>query len=116
MNMPELQDRAIHDYTIHNGIGIRVRGTQACQVIRLVKGQWVEIGNEYSLPVDSSALCWTPTGIPSTVLAVALRVYELDHPTTPLRRVLTGKPVEEPKRYVRPTRFSHICNQFATAK
>ncbi len=114
--MQELQDHAIRDYTIHNGIGIRVKGSQACQVIRLVRGQWVEIGNEYSIPVDPSALCWTPTGIPATVLSVALRVYELDHPTTSLRRMLMGKPARETSRYVRPGRSVPLCNQFATAK
>jgi len=98
------------DYTIHNGIGIRVRGNQSCRVIRRLREKWVEIGSEYSIPVEASALAWTSTGIPATVLAVALRVYELDHPTSPLRRTLTATPVadKQPKTAMR--------YQYATAK
>jgi hypothetical protein len=109
MHMEEFQDCAFQDYTIHNGIGIRVQGDRSCRVIRLVKGQWVEIGAEYCLPIDAGALTWTPTGIPATMLAVALRVYELDHPTSKLRGLLTGKPAaEENKRYMRPVRVTPL--------
>jgi len=115
MNMEEFH--AFQDYTIHNGIGIRVQGNRSCRVIRFVKGEWVEIGAEYCIPVEASALTWTATGIPATILAVALRVYELDHPTSKLRGLLTGKPVmEENKRYVRPTRITPLRPQMATAK
>jgi hypothetical protein len=105
-----------HDYTIHNGIGIRVHGTRACRVIRLLKGHWVEIGEEYSIPVEPTTLAWTATGIPATVLAVALRVYELDHPTATLRNLLAAKPVVENKQHVRPVAISPLLRQFAAAK
>ena len=80
----------VRDYTIRNGIGIRVRGRATCRVIRLQKGVWNEIGEEYRLPVEKNILIWTETGIPASILAVALRVYELDNPGSPLRRILTG--------------------------
>ena len=80
----------VQDYTIKNGLGIRVKGGKTCQVIRMIKGAWVEIGSVYNIPVDRNVLVWTPSGIPSSVLAVALRVYELDNPGTPLRRMLSG--------------------------
>jgi len=112
MRMEEFQD-----YTIHNGIGIRVQGSRSCRVIRLVKGQWVEIGAAYSIPVEPDALIWTSTGIPATTLAVALRVYELDHPTSKLRGLLTGKPAaEQNNRYLRPVRVTPLSPQLATAK
>jgi len=98
------------DYTIHNGIGIRVWGNQSCRVIRLTRGKWVEIGSEYGIPVDATALEWTSTGIPATVLAVALRVYELDHPASPLRRMLTAQPAEDKRAR------TALCYQYATAK
>lgn len=84
----------VRDYTIRNGIGIRVRGNDTCQVIRLQKGVWNEIGQSYPLPVEKTLLIWTETGIPSSILAVALRVYELDHPGSRLRRFLTCAPIE----------------------
>jgi hypothetical protein len=80
----------VRDYTIRNGIGIRIHGTDTCQVIRLQKGVWNEIGQAYPIPVEKTLLIWTETGIPASILAVALRVYELDHPGSPLRRLLTG--------------------------
>ena len=86
----------VRDYTIKNGLGVRIRGRQACQVIRLQKGVWNEIGAEYPLPVDETLLIWTKTGIPASILAVAVRVYELDNPGSQLRRLLTGK---GPARY-----------------
>ena len=101
------------DYTIHNGIGIRVRGNNCCRVIRLIKGEWAEIGSDYSMPVDADAVCWTKTGIPATMLAVALRVYELDHPTSPLRSILTGRPAAVRARVNRPAPARY---QLATAK
>jgi hypothetical protein len=41
------------------------------------------------MPVEKTLLIWTEQGIPASILAVALRVYELDHPGSPLRRLLT---------------------------
>jgi hypothetical protein len=102
------------DYTIHNGIGIRVRENESCRVIRLVKGKWIEIGAQYSIPVDPNVLVWTSTGIPATMLAVAVRVYELDHPTIPLRRMLEGKPLNAKRRIAATGPLSSY--QFATAK
>ena len=79
------------DFIIKNGLGIRIRRAESCQVIRQQKGKWNEIGPVYLLPVSSDLLVWTKSGIPASVLAVALRVYELDHPDTQLRAFLTGK-------------------------
>lgn len=105
------------DYTIHNGIGIRVRGDQmSCRVIRVVREQWVEIGSDYNIPVEANALAWSSTGLPATVLAVALRVYELDHPSSNLRRILTGKSAEEKNRAARPQVPAPLHYQFAAAK
>src|SRR5215469_9128962 len=82
----------VQDFTIKNGIGIRMRRNATCQVIRLQKEKWIEIGPVYELPVEENILVWTQSsGIPSSVLAVALRVYELDNPDTQLRKLLTGK-------------------------
>jgi hypothetical protein len=81
----------VRDYTIRNGIGIRLRGNETCQVIRMQRGIWNEIGQAYPMPVEKTVLIWTETGIPASILAVALRVYELDHPGSPLRRLLTGE-------------------------
>ncbi len=83
--------RQVREFTIRHGLGIRLYGDNACRVIRKVKDNWVEIGEEYSLPVDPSALIWTRTGIPATVLAVALRMYELEAPGSRLRAILTGR-------------------------
>ncbi len=80
----------VRDYTIKNGLGIRVHTGKSCRVIRFIGRQWVEIGTPYSLPVDRSVVIWTETGIPASILAVALRVYELDNPDTQLRMILTG--------------------------
>ena len=79
----------VRDYTIRNGLGIRVSAAKTCRVIRYIGKQWVEIGVPYSLPVDRSLLIWTETGIPAGILAVALRVFELDNPETHLREILT---------------------------
>ncbi len=78
------------DFTVRNGIGIRLFGDRNCRVIRRIKTGWVEIGPVYSLPVEPSVLNWPKGGIPASVLAVALRFYELDHAGTVLRSVLTG--------------------------
>ena len=81
----------VQDFVIKNGIGIRINGRETCQVIRQQKGKWNEIGPVYPLPVSPDLLIWTRSGIPASVLAVALRVYELDHPETQLRAIITGK-------------------------
>ena len=81
----------VQDFIIKNGIGVRIRRKETCQVIRQQKGQWNEIGPVYPLPVSSDLLVWTKSGIPASVLAVALRVYELDHPDSKLRAMITGK-------------------------
>lgn len=79
------------DYTIKNGIGIRIVGRKTCQVIRKQKGEWREIGHQYELPVNEAELSMGSVGVPVSVLAVAVRAYELDHPTSRLRQVLTRK-------------------------
>jgi len=76
------------DYTIRNGLGIRIMGRKTCQVIRKQKGEWREIGQVYELPVDEAELAMGTLGIPASVLAVAVRAYELDHPNSKLRQVL----------------------------
>jgi hypothetical protein len=60
-------------------------------VIRFQKNAWNEIGQTYAIPVDRQLLIWTESGIPASILAVALRVYELDNPGTKLRGLLTGR-------------------------
>ena len=77
------------DFTTRKDLGIRLRGTESCRVIRLMQGVWTEIGQEYALPVEATILAWTKADIPGSILAVALRIYELDHPGTDLRSVLT---------------------------
>jgi hypothetical protein len=51
----------------------------------------VEIGETYPLPIDRQLLVWTETGIPASILAVAVKVYELDHPDSGLRWLLTSR-------------------------
>lgn len=80
----------IEDYTIRNGIGIRISGRRTCQVIRKQKNVWKEIGKLYELPVADEDLKWS-SEIPASVLAVALRAYEMDHPSSRLRFVLTRR-------------------------
>ncbi|MDQ6679299.1 MAG: hypothetical protein M3Z09_18605 [Acidobacteriota bacterium] len=92
----------IEDYTIRNGLGIRVAGRKTCQVIRRRNNVWQEIGRVYAIPVAEEELRWGSTGIPTSVLAVAVRAYELDHPTSKLRAVLTR-------------RIAHPCLQQAWA-
>jgi hypothetical protein len=82
----------IEDYTIRNGLGIRIAGRKTCQVIRKQKNVWNEIGQVFELPVHEDDLKWGSL-IPASVLAVALRAYEMDHPTSKLRAVLTRKAV-----------------------
>ena len=81
------------DFTIRNGLGIRVRGQRTCQTIRKQRGVWTEIGRVYQLPVSQEDLRWSKSGTPASVLAVALRAYEFDHPGSELRDLLlTGMP------------------------
>jgi hypothetical protein len=82
---------AVRDYTIRNGLGVRVWNRTNCRVIRLVRKEWVEIGERYALPIDRQLLVWTETGIPASILAVAVKVYELDHPESGLRWILTSR-------------------------
>ncbi len=79
------------DYTIKNGLGVRVSGRKTCQVIRKQKNEWKEIGKLYELPVDMAELSIGTVGIPASVLAVAVRAYELDHPGSKLRAMLTRR-------------------------
>src|SRR5215831_8204897 len=76
------------DYTTRQGIGIRVQ-TDGCRVIRRIREEWREIGPLYTIPVDARLLNWTPPAIPPGVLAVALRVFELNYPGTRMRCLLT---------------------------
>lgn len=78
------------DFTIPNGLGIRVRDGNICQVIRRQRGLWKEIGRPYELPLEEQDLKWTSSGIPASVIAVALRAYELSHPGSTLRQELTA--------------------------
>lgn len=80
----------IRDFTIHNGIGIRIADGETCQVIRKQRGVWKEIGKAYDLPLQDEDLKWTRNGIPASVIAVALRAYELECPGNCLRRLLTA--------------------------
>jgi len=84
------------DYTIRNGLGIRVEGRKTCQVIRKQKGEWKEIGRLYELPVEVEDLAIGTVGIPASVLAVAVRAYEMDHPASKLRSMLTRR-IARPK-------------------
>jgi hypothetical protein len=79
------------DYTIRNGLGIRVNDRETCQVIRKQRQVWKEIGRVYELPLAEEELRWSATDIPASVIAVALRAYELDHPDSELREMLTEK-------------------------
>lgn len=85
----------MEDYTIRNGLGIRINGRKTCQVIRKQRNVWNAIGQVYNLPVHEDDLKWG-SEIPASVLAVALRAYEMDHPNSRLREVLTRK-VLKPK-------------------
>ena len=89
------------DYSIKNGIGIRIQ-SESCRVIRKIKGEWKEIGPVYEIPVETRLLNWTPPDIPPGVLAVALRAYELDHPGTRLRCLLTMNAAERRRSLIAP--------------
>ncbi|HEX4810768.1 MAG TPA: hypothetical protein VH325_17660 [Bryobacteraceae bacterium] len=98
----------VRDYRTPKDLGIRIKGNEVCRVIRQMKGAWVEIGRDYELPIDPNVLIWSPPGIPSSILAVALRIYELDHPESDLRTYLMRKRVPIATRlkvrYARPVR------------
>jgi hypothetical protein len=78
------------DFTIHNGLGIRIVDGYTCQVIRQQRGAWKEIGRAYELPLSQEDLQFSKRGIPASVIAVALRAYELDNPGSSLRQKLTA--------------------------
>ena len=77
------------DFTIPNGLGIRITGGNTCQVIRRQRGVWKEIGRTYQLPLQQEDLRFGKSGIPASVLAVAVRAYELNNPGSSLREDLT---------------------------
>jgi hypothetical protein len=77
------------DFTIPNGLGIRILDGVTCQVIRQQRGVWKEIGRTYDLPLTREDLQFSKSGIPASVIAVALRVYELNNPGSTLRQQLT---------------------------
>ena len=83
--------KPVRDYRTPKDLGIRLKGNDICRVIRQMKGEWIEIGRDYELPVDTNVLIWSPPGIPSSILAVALRIYEMDNPESDLRTLLTRK-------------------------
>jgi hypothetical protein len=87
----------LRDYVTRKEIGIRIEGAESCRVIRFQNGSWIEIGQKYSLPVESSVLEWNANGIPASTLAVALRIYELDHPEEELRSKLSRKVRKRPR-------------------
>ena len=78
------------DFTIPNGLGIRILDGRTCQVIRRQHGVWKEIGRPYELPLQDDDLKWSQDGVPASVIAVALSAYELGHPGASLRRELTA--------------------------
>ena len=79
----------IQDFTIPNGLGIRIVDGSTGQVIRRQRGAWKEIGRRYELPLTKEDLQFSKSGIPASVMAVALRVYEMNNPGTSLRQQLT---------------------------
>lgn len=81
----------VKDYLTGKDLGIRIKGRDGCCVIRFQNGSWIEIGRDYELPMDSALLSWPSSGVPGSILAVALRIYELDHPGADLRVLLTRK-------------------------
>ena len=78
------------DFTIPNGLGIRIVDGFTCQVIRQQRGAWKEIGRIYELPLNRDDLQFSKRGTPASVIAVALRAYELDNPGSDLRQQLTA--------------------------
>lgn len=81
----------VKDYLTGKDLGIRIKGRDGCCVIRFQNGSWIEIGRDYELPMDSALLSWPSSGVPGSILAVALRIYELDHPGADLQVLLTRK-------------------------
>jgi hypothetical protein len=79
------------DFTIPNGIGIRIANGRTCQVIRQQRGTWKEIGRAYPLPLTDEDLQWTKSDIPVSVIAVALRAYEMKNPQSLLRQRLKSR-------------------------
>ena len=79
------------DYLSKKELGIRIKGNKSCRVVRVFKGEWIEFGPEYTLPMDPALLQWSPPGIPPSTLAVALKIYELDNLWTDLRSLLSGQ-------------------------
>jgi len=79
------------DYLTRKEIGIRIKGQKTCRVVRVFKGEWIEFGPEYTLPMDPELLQWSPPGIPASTLAVALKMYELDNLWSSLRSLLSGE-------------------------
>jgi hypothetical protein len=59
-------------------------------VIRQQRGAWKEIGRIYELPLNRDDLQFSKRGTPASVIAVALRAYELDNPGSDLRQQLTA--------------------------
>lgn len=86
------------DYLSTKELGIRIKGNKSCRVVRVFKGEWIEFGPEYTLPMAPELLQWSPPGIPPSTLAVALKIYELDNLWTDLRSLLSGETLPaEPK-------------------
>ena len=54
------------DYTVRNGIGIRLFIHNQCRVLRRVKMDWIEIGPVYAVPVEANDLNWPRNGIPAS--------------------------------------------------
>jgi hypothetical protein len=79
------------DYLTRKEIGIRIKGQKTCRVVRIFKGEWIEFGPEYTLPMDPELLQWSPPGLPASTLAVALKIYELDNLWSGLRGLLSGE-------------------------
>lgn len=84
------------DYLSKKELGIRIKEGKSCRVVRVFKGEWIEFGPEYTLPMDPALLEWSPPDIPHSTLAVALKIYELDNLWSDLRTLLSGrtKPAE----------------------
>jgi hypothetical protein len=105
--------QSTRDFITRKELGIRIKGRQKARVIRWRDGVWAEIGQDYELPIESALLNWSAPGIPSSILAVALRIYELDNPGTELRSMLSrkvrNKPHQyRPKRTFEPSRASQV--------
>jgi hypothetical protein len=84
-------EQPFRDYLTRKEIGIRIKGQKTCRVIRVFKGEWIEFGPEYTLPMPPELLQWSPPGIPASTLAVALKIYEMDNLWSGLRGLLSGE-------------------------